>query len=189
MRSVKTLIARALAPAFLSLLLVACGSTAPAPATPAPTAQHRATTTTGAPTPDDELDAVSRVHGAPGPWAVLGYRMGKRALVDLALPAGSFDLDVTHFTPQKVQYSCIADGAQAATHVSAGKLNLHIKDATVEQVQTTYLNKRSGASVTYAPSAAFRRAYTNAPRERARELGREVLLKPDAELFERVRIE
>jgi hypothetical protein len=41
--------------------------------------------------------------------------MGERALDDLAVQRGSFALDVTHRKPFKVQYSCIADGWQAAT--------------------------------------------------------------------------
>ena len=42
--------------------------------------------------PDQELDRVAAIHGAPGPWAVAGYRMGRYALAKLDLPPGSFDL-------------------------------------------------------------------------------------------------
>lgn len=173
---------------LLCLPLTACGGAIPPPA------RHRApsatiATTSSTLTVDDELALVTRVHGAPGPWAVLGYRMGKKGLHDLDLSPGSFDLDVTHFTPNKVQYSCIADGAQAATRASAGKLNLRLVEATDEDVATTYTNKKTHASVTFAPTKAFRATYMNAPRERASELGREVMLKPDGDLFERIRIE
>src|SRR5580704_15913505 len=81
------------------------------------------------PTADDGLARVAAIHGAAGPWAVAGYRMGRYALGKLGLPAQSFDLEVVHHTPEKVQYSCIADGAAAATGASPGKLNLKIAPA------------------------------------------------------------
>jgi hypothetical protein len=54
---------RAVAGAFA--LLVACGGQAPPKAAPDPV--------------ERALDDVARAHGAPGPWAVLGYRMGEHA--------------------------------------------------------------------------------------------------------------
>ena len=38
---------------------------------------------------DAELDRVAAIHGAPGPWAVAGYRMGRYALGKLGLAAGT----------------------------------------------------------------------------------------------------
>ena len=73
---------------------------------------------------DTALGAVAAVHGGTGPWVVAGYRMGQFALARLGLPRGSFDLEVRHFAPHEVQYSCIVDGAAAATGASLGKLNL-----------------------------------------------------------------
>src|SRR5215210_7102883 len=69
--------------------------------------------------PDEELDAVAAVHGEAGPWAVAGWRMAKYAMKELG-----DDLTVKHESPRAVQLSCIADGAQAATKTSVGKLNL-----------------------------------------------------------------
>lgn len=71
---------------------------------------------------DETLSRVATIHGAADVFAVAGYRMGERALHDLSAQRGNFALDVTHRTPLEVQYSCIADGWQAATGVSAGKL-------------------------------------------------------------------
>ncbi|MEO9142649.1 MAG: FmdE family protein, partial [Polyangiaceae bacterium] len=102
-----------------SSILVGCGSPPMVP--PSATAP--------ASSADDEaLDRVIAIHGGAGPWVVAGYRMGLYA--ELGLPRGSFDLVVTHFAPQKVQYSCIADGAAAATGASMGRLNLIFADAT-----------------------------------------------------------
>jgi formylmethanofuran dehydrogenase subunit E len=133
---------------------------------------------------DAELDRVAAVHGAPGPWAVAGYRMGRHALAKLGLPEGSFDLEVTHHTPRQVMYSCIADGAAAATGASAGKLNLMLVDSSAEAVATTYRKKSTGQTIMLRPTAQFRARFADAPRERARELGREVLRLLDIEVFE-----
>ena len=164
----------------LLLLLAACASPAPPPAQP---------TTTAAPAPDPldvKLDDVARVHGAPWPWAVAGYRMSEYALQKLGLPRGSFDLQITHHTPQQVKYSCIADGAQAYSGASAGKLNLTLVDAKPEEVITEYRNKKTGQKVLLKPAASFQTRYADTPRNKARELGREVLQLPADQVFEEV---
>ena len=69
------------------------------------------------------MQQIAFIHGGTGPFAVAGYRIGQRALKELNLPRGTFTLEVIHKTPNEVQYSCIADGVQAATGVSVGKLN------------------------------------------------------------------
>jgi formylmethanofuran dehydrogenase subunit E len=137
-------------------------------------------------TEDAELDRVAAIHGAPGPWAVAGYRMGRFALAKLGLSAGSFDLEVTHHTPKQVMYSCIADGAAAATGASVGKLNLSLVDSTADGVETTYLRHSTGQSITLRPTAKFRARFAEAPRERARDNGREVLRLADTDIFEEV---
>jgi formylmethanofuran dehydrogenase subunit E len=153
--------------ALLLFGLSACGAKASAPA-------------------DDGLARVAAVHGAAGPWAVAGYRMGRYALTKLDLPAQSFDLEVTHHTPAMVQYSCIADGAVASTGASVGKLNLKFVDAPEADVMTTYLRKSTGQSLTLRPTAAFKARFAGLPRDRLKDAGREVMSLPDAEVFEEV---
>jgi formylmethanofuran dehydrogenase subunit E len=112
--------------------------------------------------------------------------MGAYALAKLGLPRQSFDLDVVHHTPAEVQYSCIADGAAAATGASVGKLNLHLVDAAAADVATTYRRKSTGASVTLRPTAEFAARFRDVPRERLAEAGRTVMDLPDAAIFEEV---
>lgn len=170
--------------------LVGCGSSSsntPVESTASPLHAH----VTEAPAPpgdpiDRALDDVARIHGAPGPWAVAGYRMAQYALAKLHLPQGSFDLEITHRTPKKVQFSCIADGAQAYSGASAGKLNLTLVEAPEAELVTIYRNRKSGESLALKPSAAFRARYLDADRARARELGREVMQLPDDQVFEEV---
>jgi len=177
---------------------LSCATASPPPASSAASAPASAPSAGGGHAPraadrksdadreDEELDRVAAIHGAPGPWAVAGYRMGRYALAKLGLSPGSFDLVVTHHTPQQVMYSCIADGAAAATGASAGKLNLKLVESRAEDVETIYLSKSTGRAVTLRPTAKFRARFSDAPRERAREFGREVLRWSDADVFEEV---
>jgi formylmethanofuran dehydrogenase subunit E len=113
--------------------------------------------------------------------------MGQAALVQLGLPRQSFDLEVVHHTPEEVQFSCMADGATAATGASVGKLNLKIAPATEADVATTYTNRATGVSVTLRPTARFRARFLNVPREGLVAAGQEVLRLTDEEIFEVVR--
>jgi formylmethanofuran dehydrogenase subunit E len=145
------------------------------------------TTTPPAASPADEgLARVAAIHGGAGPWAVAGYRMGEYALGKLGLERQSFDLEVVHHTPQKVQYSCIADGASAATGASAGKLNLKLVDAADADVETTYRRKSTGQTITLRPTRAFAARFGDLPREQLGAAGRTVMSLPDAEVFEEV---
>ncbi len=133
---------------------------------------------------NDALARVAQIHGGAGPWAVAGYRMGEHALGVLGLERGSFDLEVVHFTPHEVQYSCIADGAAAATGASLGKLNLSLADAPSAETHTTYRRKSTGKTITLRPTSAFATRFTNVPREQLADAGRTVLSLRDAEIFE-----
>lgn len=132
---------------------------------------------------DPRLASVAAIHGEAGPWAVAGYRMGVYALKKLELPAQSHALKVVHRSPKLPQFACVADGAQAATGASVGKLNLVVEEAPFEGLQTTFTNTKTGASVTLKPAKPFLDRFTNAPREKALENGAIVLRLEDAEVF------
>jgi formylmethanofuran dehydrogenase subunit E len=110
--------------------------------------------------------------------------MGEYALSKLGLPRQSFDLEVVHHSPQEVQFSCIADGAAAATGASAGKLNLRVVDATEADVATTYRNRSTGQAITLRPARSFAARFRDVPRDQLAEAGRTVLALPDADVFE-----
>ncbi|EYF02853.1 FmdE family protein [Chondromyces apiculatus] len=134
---------------------------------------------------DQQLAAVARIHGGTGPWAVAGYRMGQHALARLGLAAQSFDLEVVHHSPRAVQFTCIADGAAAATGASLGKLNLSLVEEPDETaVSTTYRRRSTGTSITLRPTAAFRTRFKNVPREQLPTAGRTAMELPASEIFE-----
>ena len=142
----------------------------------------------GPPPPDPSavdacLNRVREVHGGNGPWAVVGYRMGERALAELKRPRQSFSLQVTHRGPAQVQYSCMADGLQAATGASPGKLNLKVEEAPRPDLRSTVLDRESGRLLTFTINPALARSISDLPLDRLDAEGRRVAALPDDELF------
>jgi len=113
--------------------------------------------------------------------------MGQFALKQLGLERGSFDLEIIHYTPREVQYSCVADGAAAATGASLGKLNLSLADAPPSDLHTVYRNRATHQTVTLRLTEAFRSRFLNVPREHLGDVGRQVMTLRDEEIFEVVR--
>ena len=134
---------------------------------------------------DDEAVArVTAIHGGAGPFAVAGYRMGARALAELALPRGSFDVDVEHTSPPEVQYSCIADGVAASTGASVGRLNLRRVDATDGVTRTRVRDRRTGQALVLRLTDGFMRRFRDVPMPGLGAAGRAVLGLRDDEIFE-----
>ena len=132
---------------------------------------------------DERLARVREVHGGTGPWAVAGYRIGERALKELGLPRHGFQLLVIHRAPAEVQYSCVADGLQAATGVSPGKLNLKLEEVPAERLSTTVEDRESGRKLTFTLRPEFARSIRDLPAERLDAEGRRVAGLPDDEIF------
>jgi formylmethanofuran dehydrogenase subunit E len=130
------------------------------------------------------LARVKEIHGATGPWAVAGYRIGERALKELGIPRQSHGLEVAHYSPAEVQFSCIADGVQAATGASPGKLNLRMEQATREQLRTVIRDRKSGRSLTFTLKPDFVRSIADLPMDRLEQEGRRVAGLPDDAIFQ-----
>lgn len=135
---------------------------------------------------DPKEEAVARVtavHGGAGPFVVAGYRMGQAALTRLGLERGSFDLAVTHYSPKAVQYTCIADGAAAATLASVGRLNLTMTEAEAAELRTVYQRRSTGAQVTLRLRPEFMARFLDTPREQLLDAGQTVLRLADEEIY------
>lgn len=171
--------------AIVGLLLAACASSA-TPHPVAPGATENGPDSEQAAADASALAAIRSIHGGAGPWVVAGFRMGRYALSKLGLPRGSFDLEVVHHAPHSVQYSCIADGAAAATGASLGRLNLALEPSEPQATRTTYKNRVTGASLTLQTTEAFALRYMNVPRPQLTAAGEEVLHLPDTEIFHEV---
>jgi formylmethanofuran dehydrogenase subunit E len=130
------------------------------------------------------LARVAEIHGAAGPFAVAGYRIGERALRELGAARGSFDLEVKHETPPQVQWSCIADGLQAATGTSAGKLNLRVVEVSADASRTVVRNRRTGRALRFELTPGFLNRFLDLPREKGQHAGQEVLGLRDQDIFQ-----
>ncbi|MBX6311955.1 MAG: hypothetical protein IRY99_03395 [Isosphaeraceae bacterium] len=129
------------------------------------------------------LARVKEIHGAAGPWAVAGYRIGERALKELGLPRHSFSLLVIHRSPTEVQYSCMADGLQAATGASPGKLNLKVKGATARELKTVVEDRKARRRLTFVLRPEFAQSIRDLPPDRLEAAGRRVAGLPDDAIF------
>jgi formylmethanofuran dehydrogenase subunit E len=129
------------------------------------------------------VDRTAAIHGTAGPFAVAGYRMGDAALRELGTKRGSFDLQVTHYAPQEVQWSGIVDGLQAATGTSLGKLNLRLVNAPLGQMRSVVLDKKAGKSITLRLSESFVKANSNLTRRKLFIAGEAVADQPASEIF------
>ena len=130
------------------------------------------------------LARVKEAHGAAGPWAVAGYRIGERALKDLGLHRHSHDLEVVHHCPLEVQYSCMADGLSAATGASPGKLNLRIEDTPASELKTVVRDRERGRTLTFTLKPEFVRSVADLPIDRLEAEGRRVALLADEAIFD-----
>jgi hypothetical protein len=129
------------------------------------------------------LARVKEAHGAAGPWAVAGYRIGERALKELGLPRHSHDLEVVHHCPLQVQYSCMADGLAAATGASAGKLNLRIEESPATGLKTMVKDREHSRSLIFTLKPEFVRSVADLPYDRLEAEGRRVASLPDDAIF------
>src|SRR5271166_6678457 len=96
------------------------------------------------PTAQEVETCLSRVldyHGHLGPWAVIGYRVGERALKESGIPRSNKDLVVVHRCPAAVQYTCMLDGLHAATGASIGKLTLKHEVVSASELGTVVVDR------------------------------------------------
>ncbi|MCZ6817051.1 MAG: DUF4198 domain-containing protein [Planctomycetota bacterium] len=102
------------------------------------------------------LQAITAIHGDVRTGAVGGYRMGERALEYLGLVRNDGDMRVTVAVPLVAKYASIADGVQAATGASVGKLNLVLKNATNEESKVVFTNRATGRSILFLLTDHFK---------------------------------
>ncbi|GIW87859.1 MAG: hypothetical protein KatS3mg108_2183 [Isosphaeraceae bacterium] len=129
------------------------------------------------------LERVRDYHGGAGPWAVVGYRMGQRALAELGLPRSSHDLEVVHYCPEQVQYACVMDGVHAATGASAGKLNLKHVASDAAAMRTVFRNRRTGRTVVARVRPELVASILDLPLERLEAEGKRVAALADPSIF------
>jgi formylmethanofuran dehydrogenase subunit E len=172
-------------PQQLSLLLIALQLTLGAPATAHPVTSSATDSTAAA------IQRVTEIHGGAGPWAVVGYRMGMRALQELGLMSPTphtsrnrFLVEVIHESPAEIPFVCIVDGLHAATGASLGKLNLKLVEVeSLEKMRSVVIHRETGKRVEFQVLPEFIAKYQNLPPEQLAAAGQEVLQLADEKLF------
>lgn len=150
-----------------------------------PTQNRPARADTASTADDGERAAreTAAIHGAAGPFAVAGYRIGARAMRELGALKGGFGVDVLHEAPAEVQWSCVVDGLQAATGASLGKLNLRLTTAPADRVRSVVTDRESGARLVFRLKDSFLKRFFNVPVPDLEAAGREALKLSDDEIF------
>ena len=75
---------------------------------------------------NETLKQIQQFHGHLGPYAVIGFRMGKVA--NEKLGSDPFNKKAVVWTGTKPPLSCIVDGIQMSSGCTLGKGNLTVKD-------------------------------------------------------------
>ena len=98
---------------------------------------------------DQELiDRLRAFHGHLGPFAMLGYRAGKLALMELGAPS-HFGIRAVVQCPPQPPPSCFADGVQYSTGCTLGKGNITLEPS--EDMTLTVTVTDTEASLTLRP--------------------------------------
>ena len=87
---------------------------------------------------NDILKTIEQFHGHLGPYAVLGYKMGKIACEHLG--SDPFEKTVTVSTGTTPPISCIIDGIQLGSGCTLGKGNIIIKHENTPKAE--FSNKK-----------------------------------------------
>ena len=81
---------------------------------------------------NEELKNIEQFHGHIGPYAVIGFRMGKIAIEKLG--KNPFSKKAQVWTGEKPPMSCVIDGIQMSSGCTIGKGNLTISSGKLPKV-------------------------------------------------------
>jgi formylmethanofuran dehydrogenase subunit E len=141
--------------------------------------------------PEDPWKAIEQMHGHVGPWNVLGWRIGQRALEQFGTHWGRHDLDITVHIPMDTPYSCMADGLVIGTGNSIGRLDIRLAAVEkMEMITVDVLNKAAqGGRIIYRPKSDYMEKILTAPAEGVHVLSHECFKLANEELFDEERIQ
>ena len=129
------------------------------------------------------MHLLRAIHGDINPWAVAGFLMGERALVELDMTFGTDRLLALHHCPQKLPYTAVLDGIQAATGATVGKLNLRMIPATASELRCEFFDMESGNRLIYQFTPAMLDQLLGAKDGDARALAIQMMTLPEADIF------
>jgi formylmethanofuran dehydrogenase subunit E len=81
---------------------------------------------------NETLKKIEQFHGHLGPYAVIGYRMGK--IANEKLGSDPFSKNAFIYTGTKPPLSCVVDGIQISSGCTLGKGNLIVSSEGIPKV-------------------------------------------------------
>lgn len=88
------------------------------------------------------LEDAVKMHGHRGPWLVLGYRAGLRAL-EILKPEDEHDLTCKVRCPLKKPYTCSIDGIQVSTGCTLGKMSIEVEEHI--EIEFSFFSKKKNS--------------------------------------------
>lgn len=86
----------------------------------------------------DILKTIETFHGHLGPYAVLGYKMGK--IASERLGSNPFEKHVIVSTGTTPPISCLIDGIQLGSGCTLGKGNITVKNENIAKAEFSHKN-------------------------------------------------
>jgi formylmethanofuran dehydrogenase subunit E len=134
--------------------------------------------------PKDWWQAIRDYHGHVGPWNVLGYRIGQRALKEFDTRWGDHSLKITCHTPLRTPYTCIADGLVVGTGNTIGRLDIRLAEvADRAAIRVTIRRIADGKTLVFLPHHTFLARIEKVKPDTLDPLAHECADLPDEHLF------
>jgi formylmethanofuran dehydrogenase subunit E len=128
---------------------------------------------------DETLKLIEQFHGHLGPYAVIGYKMGKLACEKLG--SDPFKKTVTVSTGTTPPISCIIDGIQLGSGCTLGKGNITVKN---ENIAKAAFSNKNGKKITITLQKNIRQEIDdNVTKENIISYSEDMYARKDTNLF------
>lgn len=140
--------------------------------------------------PNDPWKAIEQIHGHVGPWNVLGWKIGQKALAEFDSQWGRHELDITVYIPMETPYSCLADGIIIGTGNSIGRLDIKLSPVPKIEMVCVEISRKTarGEKILYKPKLKYMHKILTAPVEEVHRLSKECFGMDGEMLFDKERI-
>ena len=126
------------------------------------------------------LVKIEQFHGHLGPYAVIGYKMGKIAIQQLG--ADPFSKEAVIWTGLKPPLSCIIDGVQISSGCTLGKGNISIHQDGVPKV--TFKGENGKQLEIVLKKHVQQEIDKKVTKENIKSFSEKIFEKPNQELFD-----
>ena len=129
---------------------------------------------------DETLKQIEKFHGHLGPYAVIGYRMGK--IANEKLGDDPFCKKAKVYTGTTPPISCIIDGIQLSSNCTLGKGRMQVEDRNL--VKAEFTSEKNKKLIISLKSEIKKEIDTTVTEENMVEYSEQIYTKSDEELFE-----